>query len=449
MQRGYLYGNHRIYEMVINSSPCYLYCLNSNTLLDNITVIAHALGHCHFFKNNIHFSRTNTNAHNELANNGSNVRKYMSRYGRETVTEFMDHLFRIETLVDPMNIWKERKAKDVVITDNKDYVFPRRIKTKNDYMEDWINTKSFIKTQNKKIEEREIMQDLNLLITPETDIFGYIKENAPFKPWQRDIAEILYNEAIYFSPQGKTKALNEGLASYCDYHIIAKQGYCSLGQETEDAGIVEYSIHKAGVLGGKYSMNPYKLGFTLLMDIEERWDKGRFGTDYENCADPLEKENWDLKLGLGKQKVFEVCKNYDDYQFINEFFTKDFCEKNEFFEYKRYPNGEVKIESRDYKKIKKELLRKYINRGLPSIKLIEPRFKGNMFFMEHKWEGIELYKPYAYEVMKSICSLMRQPVVLETKNHNGDEVFYYCQDMNGDYDSADPKSITREQLNKL
>jgi hypothetical protein len=60
----------------------------------------------------------------------------------------MDHLFRIETLVDPMNIWKERKAKDVVITDNKDYVFPRRIKTKNDYMEDWINTKSFIKAQN-------------------------------------------------------------------------------------------------------------------------------------------------------------------------------------------------------------------------------------------------------------------------------------------------------------
>jgi stage V sporulation protein R len=449
MQRGYLYGNHRIYEMVINSSPCYLYCLNSNTLLDNITVIAHALGHCHFFKNNIHFSRTNTNAHNELANNGSNVRKYMSRYGRETVTEFMDHLFRIETLVDPMNIWKERKAKDVVITDNKDYVFPRRIKTKNDYMEDWINTKSFIKAQNKKIEEREIMQDLNLLITPESDIFGYIKENAPFKPWQRDIAEILYNEAIYFSPQGKTKALNEGLASYCDYHIIAKQGYCSLGQDTEDAGIVEYSIHKAGVLGGKYSMNPYKLGFTLLMDIEERWDKGRFGTDYENCTDPLKKENWDLKLGLGKQKVFEVCKNYDDYQFINEFFTKDFCEKNEFFEYKRYPTGEIKLESRDYKKIKKELLRKYINRGLPSIKLIEPRFKGNMFFMEHRWEGVELYKPYAYEVMRSICVLMRQPVVLETKNHNGDEVFYYCQDMNGDYEASDPKTISREQLNRL
>ena len=95
------------------------------------------------------------------------------------------------------------------------------------------------------------------------------------------------------------------------------------------------------------------------------------------------------------------------------------------------------------------MLRKYINRGLPNIKLIEPRFKGNMFLMEHKWEGIELYKAYAYEVMKSICFLMRQPVVLQTKNHNGDEVFYYCQDMNGDYSAADPKTITREQLNRL
>jgi stage V sporulation protein R len=449
MQRGYLHGNHRIYEMVINCNPSYLYCLNSNTILDNITVIAHALGHVHFFKNNIHFSRTNTNAHNELANNGSNVRKYMSRYGRETVTEFIDNLMRLETLVDPMNIWKERKAKEVVITDKREYSFPRRIKTKNDYMEDWINTKEFINAQNTKIEEREILNDLNMMANPESDVFGYIKENAPFKPWQRDIAEILYNEAIYFSPQGKTKVCNEGLASWTDYNIIAKQGYCSLGQEAEDAGIVEYSIHKAGVLGGKYSTNPYKLGFTLLMDIEERWNKGRFGSEYESCTDPLLKENWDQKLGLGKEKVFEVCKNYDDFQLINEFFTKDFCEKNEFFEYKRYPTGEVKIESHDYKKIKKNLLKKHINRGLPNIKLVEPNFKGNIFFIQHYSDGLELYKPYAYEVIKSICLLMRQPVALQTINHNNDEVFYYCQDMNGDYSLADPKTISREQLMRL
>jgi spore cortex formation protein SpoVR/YcgB (stage V sporulation) len=33
-----------ISEMVINTNPCVIYCLDSNTLVDNIDVIAHALG---------------------------------------------------------------------------------------------------------------------------------------------------------------------------------------------------------------------------------------------------------------------------------------------------------------------------------------------------------------------------------------------------------------------
>jgi len=449
MQRGYLYGNHRIYELVINASPCYLYCLNSNTLLDNITVIAHALGHCHFFKNNIHFSRTNTNAHNELANNGSNVRKYISRYGHETVGEFMDHVMRIETLIDTSNIWKDRKAKEVVITDKKEYTFPKRINAKQDYMEDWINTKEFIESQKQKIEEEEIMMEMNILPSPETDIFGFIKEHAPFKPWQRDIAEILYNEAIYFSPQGKTKVCNEAFASWVDYNIIAKQGYCGLGQENYDDGIVEYAIHKAGVLGGKYSTNPYKLGFSFLLDIEEKWNKGKFGPEYNLCKNELEKEEWDQKLGLGKQKVFDVCKNYDDYQLINEFFTRDFCEKYEFFEYKHHPNGEIKIESRDYKKIKKGLLKNHINRGLPIIKLISPKLKGHIFFMQHEHEGLELYRPYAVEVMKSIAFLMHSSVALQTKNHNQEDIVLYLDGTKNMSADADVQVLSKAAFGRL
>lgn len=449
MQRGYLYGNHRIYELVINSSPCFLYCLNSNTLLDNITVIAHALGHCHFFKNNIFFSKTNTNAHNEFANNGSNVRKYISRYGHEIVGEFMDHLMRLETLVDSTKIWKERQAKEVVLTDKKDYIFPKRIKIKQDYMENWINTDEFIKAQQEKIEEDEIIREMNILTASESDIFGYIKDYAPFKPWQRDIAEMLYNESIYFSPQGRTKTINEGLASWVDYNIIAKQGYCGLGQENYDDGIIEYAIHKAGVLGGKYSTNPYKLGFSLLTDIEDRWNKGKFGSEYDCCKDTLQKENWNQNLGLGKQKVFDVCKNYDDYQLINEFFTRDFCDKYEFFEYKRYPNGEIKIESRDYKKIKTNLLLKYVNRGLPIIKLVAPKLKGRIFYLEHEYSGLELYKPYAHDVLRSICYLIKAPVALKTNNHNSDEIVYFIDSNGNNVDDTEVVTMNKNSFVKL
>ncbi|MFX7820669.1 SpoVR family protein, partial [Acinetobacter baumannii] len=83
-------------------------------------------------------------------------------------------------------------------------------------------------------------------------------------------------------------------------------------------GIIDYASHKAGVLGGKYSMNPYALGFKLLMEIEDRWNKGKFGQDYEDCTDMRAKAEWDKGLGLGKQKVFEVRKFYNDYLLIAE-----------------------------------------------------------------------------------------------------------------------------------
>ena len=73
-----------------------------------------------------------------------------------------------------------------------------------------------------------------------------------------------------------------------------------------------------GVLGGKYSMNPYKLGFYLMLDIEERWNKGRFGQDWDDCKDMRIKEKWNTNAGLGKEKLFEVRKYYNDLTFLHD-----------------------------------------------------------------------------------------------------------------------------------
>ena len=156
-----------------------------------------------------------------------------------------------------------------------------------------------------------------------------------------------------------------GWASHVDYNLMAKQGLVSLGQEDDDVGIIDYAIHKMGVLGSKYSMNPYKLGFTLLQDIEERWNKGKFGAAYDDCKNLKQREDWDEKLGLGHEKVLEVRKFYNDYTFIAEFFTEEFCHKYEFYEWEHRPNGEYVIKSRDFKKIKTKLLADYLNGGLP------------------------------------------------------------------------------------
>jgi stage V sporulation protein R len=147
------YGMHKIYEMVINTNPCYIWNLSSNSLLDHLTVVAHATGHNDFFKNNIHFSATDTNMLNKMANHGTRIRRYMTRWGKERVIEFIDHVLRIETLIDGSKAWNQKIIRDRTLVDQRKYRQPRRLKVERQrlYMEPFINTKQFRQEENERI----------------------------------------------------------------------------------------------------------------------------------------------------------------------------------------------------------------------------------------------------------------------------------------------------------
>jgi stage V sporulation protein R len=430
LQRGYEFGGHKIFELVINSDPCYIYNLSSNTLADHLTVVAHATGHNDFFKNNIHFSATDTNMLNKMANHGTRIRNYMARWGKERVTEFLDHVMRLETLIDGSDAWTEKVIKDKNIYDERKYHKARRLTVDRErmYMEPFLNTPEFRQKENQKVHEKDIADEIGLFKNPTKNILGYIRDNAPLKPWQADIISMLYEEAIYFFPQRQTKTLNEGWASTVDSVIMAENGHISLGQDSHDCGIIEYSGHKMSVLGGKYSMNPYKMGYYLLNDIRERWDKGQFGEEWEECNDIRKKENWNIPTNKGKEKIFEVRKFYDDLTFIHEFFTEDFCRKQEYFHWKHYPNGEYRLDSRDYQVIKKNLMARHINGGLPSIKLVEPNYAGRgIMMLQHESDGRTLYDPYIGDVLQSLRFIWGNDVALATKDDSEKEKIYLAR----------------------
>jgi spore cortex formation protein SpoVR/YcgB (stage V sporulation) len=144
-------------------------------------------------------------------------------------------------------------------------------------------------------------------------------------------------------------------------------------------------------------------------------------------CDKTKEELRDYKnLGLGEQKIFEVRKFYSDVTALNEFFTPEFCEKYEFFHYKRYPNGEMKIESRDHKVIKKSLIDMYSNGGLPDIRLVDPNHRNKgWFLLEHRYDGKELHDPYVKETMLSLYYLWQKPIILTTISNNK-EIVYVC-----------------------
>lgn len=429
LTKGFEFGRHRIFEMIINTNPTVIYFLDSNTLADNVTVLAHALFHSDFFKNNVHFQPTNTNMLNTMANHGTRIRKYIARWGKERVTEFIDHVLRIETLIDPIKGWSKKDYKDPVIKDKRSYAFPsRKDAGEHDYMDEWLNPKIDEKRQWDRIRRNEAKVEIGAFGKPDKDIFGYIKDHAPLKPWQQDIISMLYEESMYFQPQRMTKVGNEGFASFGDSKMMAELGLISLGQPSGDSGIVEYAKHKMSVLGGKYSTNPYKLGYTLLCDVEDRWDKGKFGAEWEDCDDPRERKNWDKKLGLGKEKVFEVRRCYNDLTMINEYFTQEFCDKYEYFDWRKFPNGEYQIVSRDAKEIKKKLMRQHVNGGLPDIRLTDSNHLGRGWLcLDHRSDGRMLHDSYARETLASLYFLWQQPVVLSAKTKNGDEFVYVCE----------------------
>lgn len=433
LSKGYEFGMHRIFEMVINNRPCVIYCLNSNTYTDNVTVIGHALGHNDFFKNNVFFEKTNTKMMNEFGNNRTRIMQIMSRWGEETVEAFIDNCLAIDSLIDPASAWNKSEYVDPITYDERTFQFPRRLKVPDghDYMEDWINPKEWIEEEWQRIKIEERKKSLGIVELCERDIVKFLLDNAPLKPWEQTILGIIYEEALYFAPQGMTKVANEGWASFVDFHIMARIGMpkCS---------IWSYADHKAKVLGGVNSENPYKLGFELLLDIEDRWNKGRFGSDYENCQDNYVKENWDLQLGLGHQKVFEVRERYNDVTMIAEFFTKEFCHKHNYFNWEKRVSSEVGVEAeyklvdRDWKKTKKNLIQRHLNRGLPEIKLVDPNGKGkNILVVEHTWDGRTLHPKYSKEALMSLASIWKNPVALLTKTEDEKDLVYFCLDSSG------------------
>jgi stage V sporulation protein R len=140
-----------------------------------------------------------------------------------------------------------------------------------------------------------------------------------------------------------------------------------------------------------------------------------------------DRENWDTKAGLGKDKIFEVRKLYNDFTFIAEFFDQDFCEKYEYFEWAKFPNGEYKIISRDFKAIKSKLLKMYLNGGIPDVRLTDCNHRNRgWLLLEHQWDGRPLYEPWAMSVLTSIYALWNKTVVLSTKSDDETEIVYVC-----------------------
>ncbi len=409
--KGHVWAGSTIYEMVINTNPSYAYLLEGNEDVTQKMVMAHVTGHVDFFKHNMWFAHTNRKMLDNMANHATRVQRIMERIGYDQVEDFIDTCLSLENLIDyhsPYIRRAESQSYSPVVPEEEPETV-EGLKVDREYMRDYINPPEYILEQRKKAEAERAKQR-RFPESPQKDILLFLMNYAPLERWQHTVLEIIRDEAYYFAPQGMTKILNEGWASYWHSTIMTQRAATA-------AEIISFAdLHSGVVATGGGRLNPYKLGLELLRDVEERWNKGKFGKEYDECEDIREKKLWDKQLGLGRQKIFEIRKLYNDVTFIDEFLTPEFVIENKLFTFRYNRDTDLyEIASREFREIKEKLLFRLTNFGQPFIFVEDGNYnnRGEMY-LRHRHEGVDLKMDYARDTMRNLHKIWTRPIHLET-----------------------------------
>lgn len=392
MKMQYDFGLSKIYELVINSNPCYAFLLDGNSLIQNKLIVAHVLAHCDFFKNNARFSLTNRNMVESMSASAERIRMYEIEHGSEKVEALLDAVLAIQEHVDPSLIHRYKQEEKEQREKRTSKSVPPAPVTKSPYEDLWGLDDS------PRAEEKE-PAGKKFPPTPEKDLLWFIQQYAPnLEEWQRDVLTILRDEMLYFWPQMETKIMNEGWASYWHIRILREMDLTP--EET-----VEFAkLNSAVVQPSRNSLNPYYLGLKIFEDIEERWNK----------PSEEEKEKFGRTGGQGRAKMFEVRELDSDTSFIRSFLTKKLVEDLDLYLFEKKGN-EWKITDKTWESIRDQLVYSRVNGGFPYLVVDNGNYVNNgELYLKHEFEGIELDLKYVEKTLPFVQQLWGKTVHLQT-----------------------------------
>lgn len=432
LRKQHTYGLGKIYEMVINNDPCYAYLLKDSTLADKKTTIAHVYAHCDFFKHNVWFSRTNRRMMDEMANHATRVRRYTERHGLQPVEQFIDTCLSLDNLIDPHSMFVRRHRptrRDVGVPTQRNPALQGTRFPAKTYMDRYVNPPHLLAKEEREAAQVEEKAKGKVPVAPIRDLMLFILQHAPLEDWQADVLAIIREEAYYFAPQGMTKIMNEGWASYWHSTIMTRYGLRA-------DELITYAEHHAGTLAtSPGQLNPYKLGIELFRDIESRWNTGRHGPEYDRCEDMQTRREWGKgtepqghvvgRGSPGREKIFEVRSIYNDVTFLDEFLTPEFVDEHKLYHYRFDPTtGRMVAVDRDFEKIKRQMLFMLTNHAQPYVYVLDGNYRNRgELYLGQRHMGVDIDIKYAMETLKSVQKLWGRPVHLHALI-DGDPVLF-------------------------
>lgn len=330
LAKGHTWGLQRIYELVVNTRPVLAYLLTQNSPVEQKLVMAHVCGHADFFAHNAWYAHTEHDMIDVLASHGARIRTLIDAHGLGPVEDFIDTVLSVDNLLDVGAMGRARGLPG-----------------------------------NAPPLDGEV---------PERDILGHLILGAPLSSWQQEVLAMLRDEAYYFLPQGLTKIMNEGWASFWHSRLMT-------GELLRDAEVVAYAEQHSGAMGDAGSMNPYKLGIELFRAIFRRSGGS---------------------AGAGMRAVFEARAIHNDLTFVDEFLDLEFC----------HGLG-MAASAQDLAEAREGLLTNLTNGGQPVIRRVGD--DRQELELEHCWSGSELELGAAEQTLRNLSRLWQGPVRLRTQ----------------------------------
>ncbi len=345
------------YEIVINSNPCISYIMEENTATMQTLVIAHAaFGHNHFFKNNYLFKQwTDADGILEYLDFAkSYIAKCEEQHGRVAVERLLDAAHSL--MNHGIHRYPRKRKPDLMSEERRER--ERRIHGEQMFNDLW-------RTVPGKEAKPGVDHDARrraLLELPQENILYFLEKTAPrLRPWQREVLRIVRIISQYFYPQGQTKMMNEGCATYCHHRIMTRLH--ETGQ-IGDGSFLEFLTSHTNVVmqpshdDPRYNgINPYALGYAMMCDIERI------------VTEPTDEDRAWFPDIAGRGEPFAVLKdiwaNYRDESFISQFLSPTLMRQWRMFHIldKGKDAAEVNVDSihdeRGYRQIRRALSRQY------------------------------------------------------------------------------------------
>ena len=315
------------YELVINFNPCITYLMEENTMPMQALVIAHAaFGHNHFFKNNYLFRQwTDAGA---ILGYMDFAKKYIAkcevRHGLAAVEEILD---AAHALMD-QGVFHYRRPPRLSPARVTERAREKLEYEEQTYSDLWRTLPTATGHVSIEEAEKEALERKKTLKLPEENLLYFLeKHSLILEPWQREILRIVRIIAQYFYPQGQTKVMNEGCATYVHYRIINRlydQGRMSEGAMLELLASHANVVLQPGFGDPRFSgINPYALGFAMMQDIERI------------CTQPTaEDRDWFPDIagnGEPMRTLIDAWENHRDESFVLQYLSPALMRKFRLF----------------------------------------------------------------------------------------------------------------------